>query len=225
MLRAELITIYHQLHKGRGTELFRESKQAQNKVRVERKKLHQAAKDEQHKKFFENVGNHIIEQNYQGKSVSFEPDTSHVIPERKALADLEFKNRDVDKVNDAELVKDRIHSLELRLALHYLNVPKTLQKRIRFDQPPADVASEKIIPLKSDSGLECPACLGRSNMHTRAKKYIYARKDILQRHFRTHKLPRIFPKGRECDYPGCDAVLRFLPQYMFHQGEVHKIFL
>jgi hypothetical protein len=64
MLRAELIALHHQLHKSRGTELFREFMKAQKKVRAERKKLHKAAKDEQHKKFFENVGNHIIEQNY-----------------------------------------------------------------------------------------------------------------------------------------------------------------
>lgn len=44
------------------------------------------------------------------------------------LADLEFKNRDVDKASDEELLEDRIRSLELRLTLHRLNVPPALQK-------------------------------------------------------------------------------------------------
>ena len=47
---------------------------------------------------------------------------SHVLPEQKMLADLEFKNRDVDNVSHEELLEDRIRSLELRLALHRLNV-------------------------------------------------------------------------------------------------------
>ncbi|KAN0073509.1 FluG domain protein [Elaphomyces granulatus] len=80
---------------------------------------------------FDNIGNHIIEQNYQGKPLKFEPDVSHVVPERKALTDLETC------IDDVESVEDRIQSLELRLALHSLNVPKTLQKRIWFNNPPA----------------------------------------------------------------------------------------
>jgi hypothetical protein len=126
MLRAELIALHHQLRNGRGTDLYREFQRASNKVRSERKKLYRAAKNQEHTDFFENVGDHIIEQNYQGSPIRFEPDVSHVVPERKALADLEFKNRDVDKINDAELVEDRIRSLELRLALHNLDVPRAL---------------------------------------------------------------------------------------------------
>ncbi|KAH3182751.1 hypothetical protein KXV92_007200, partial [Aspergillus fumigatus] len=127
-----------------------------NKVRSERKKLYRAAKNQEHTEFFENVGNHIIEQNYQGNPISFEPDVSHVVPERKALADLEFKNRDVDKINDAELVEDRIRSLELRLALHNLDVPRALQRRVRFDGPSVDVIAEFPASPKSETGLECP---------------------------------------------------------------------
>jgi Protein of unknown function (DUF3435) len=162
--------------------------------------------------FFENVGNHIIEQNYQGKPIEFEPDVSHVVPERKALTDLEFKNRDVDKIDDAELVEDRIQSLELRLALHSLNVPKALQKRIQFNNPLADKPPKDIMLKESENILKCPVCLGRSNIHPAAKGYTYARKDTLQRHFETHKLPKIFSEGRECDYPGCEMVLHSLPQ-------------
>ncbi|CRL23492.1 Protein of unknown function DUF3435 [Penicillium camemberti] len=83
--------------------------------------------------FFEHVGNHIIDQNYQGIPVEFEPDISHIQPERKVLADLEFKNRDVDTVDDAEPVEDRIRSLELRLELHQRNIPKPLRKRVKFE--------------------------------------------------------------------------------------------
>ncbi|KAB8256789.1 hypothetical protein BDV32DRAFT_152942 [Aspergillus pseudonomiae] len=207
-LRGQLISMYHQLHKGRETDLYRSFKEAQNRVRAKRKKLHQSAKDEQYSQFFESIGNRIIEHNYQGEPIKFEYDTSHVVPERRALAELEFKNRDVDNINDAELVEDRIRSLELRIALHQLDVPIALQKRIRFDQPPAARVSENTPPSPlSYSGLECPVCLGRSGIHARAKAYQYARKDTLQRHFTTHKLPAKFPKGRTCDYPGCDVVL------------------
>ncbi|KAH2091648.1 hypothetical protein KXX03_000176 [Aspergillus fumigatus] len=120
-----------------------EFQKAKHKVRAERKKLHKAAKEKQYEEFFEGVENHIIEGNYQGQPITFEPDTSHVVPERRALADLEFKNRDVDKVNDAELVEDRIQSLEMRLALHNLDLPRVLQKRIRFDEASADLVAEK----------------------------------------------------------------------------------
>ena len=46
------------------------------------------------------------------------------------LVDLEFKNRDMDKVSNEELLEDHIHSLELHLNLHCLNVPPVLQKQI-----------------------------------------------------------------------------------------------
>ena len=65
--------------------------------------------------------------------MKFEPDTSHIQPERKELADIEFKNRDVDTIEDAELIKDKIRSLELRLRLHRLHVPKALRKRVTFE--------------------------------------------------------------------------------------------
>lgn len=79
-------------------------------------------------------------------------------------------------------------------------------------------------PLKSESGLECPVCLGGPG-HPRAKAYTYARKDTLQRHFATHKLRQNFPEGRKCDYPGCDMVLYSLPKYKLHQNKVHNITL
>lgn len=159
-LRHGLIAQYHQLHKARGTALYSEFERAQRQVRARRKKLHKAAKDEQHGNFFEHVGNRIVEGNYNGQPLTFEPDISHVVPERKALADLEFKNRDVDKISDAELLEDRIRSLEMRLALYQLEVPKTLQKCINFREPSPEIAtcpeiSDSLL-LKSKSGLEYP---------------------------------------------------------------------
>jgi ABC-type transporter MlaC component len=61
-------------------------------VRAERKKLYKIAKDEQHRNFFKHVRNRIIEGNYQGKLLTFKPNISHIVPERKALTNLKFKN-------------------------------------------------------------------------------------------------------------------------------------
>ncbi|KAH3307662.1 hypothetical protein KXV87_007711 [Aspergillus fumigatus] len=228
-LRRDLIAQYHQLHRARGTVLYSEFERAQRQVRARRKKLHKAAKDQQHDNFFKNVGNRIVEGNYQGKPLTFEPDISHVVPERKALADLEFKNRDVDKISDSELLEDRIRSLEMRLALYGLEVPKALQKRITFREPPPKTAScpeiSDTLPLESKSGLECPVCLGRPGLHSRARRYTYARKDTLQRHFETHNLKQKFPKGRLCDYPGCEELFYTLSKYKLHLHMVHKISL
>lgn len=225
-LRAQLIAIHHQIQKGKPTNLYREFIKAGNRVRAHKKKLLRSAEEAQRKEFFGAVGNVIIEQNYQGKPIQFDPDTSHILPERKMLADLEFKNRDVDKVSDEELLEDRIHSLELRLTLHHLNVPPALQKRIRFDAPSSSILSTCTGPFESKTGLECPVCLGRSDHHhERARMYQYARKDTLQKHFGTHKLPSNFPKGRPCDCPGCEYVFYSLPRYKFHLINVHKIAL
>lgn len=224
-LRAQLITIYHQIQKGKLTDLYGEFIKAGNRVRAHKKKLLRSAEEAQRKEFFGTVGNVIIEQNYQGKAIQFNPDTSHVLPERKMLADLEFKNRDVDKVSDEELLEDRVRSLELRLTLHRLNVPPALQKRIRFEGPSPGLLSTCTGPFVSKTGLECPVCLGCSDQHERARMYQYARKNALQKHFGTHKLPSTFPEGRPCDCPGCEDVLYSLPRYKFHLVNVHKIAL
>lgn len=53
---------------------------------------------------------------------------------------------------------------------------------------------------KSDYGLECPICLGCSDLDLAARKYSYPRKDELLRHFKTHQVPPFFAKaGRPCD--------------------------
>ncbi|KAJ5892479.1 hypothetical protein N7504_009170 [Penicillium tannophilum] len=202
ILRHELIAEYHQLTKARKADPARYDRyrRLQNQVRAKLKKLHTDAKEQMYR------------------------DTSHIQPKRKVLADLEFKNRDVNTVDDAELVEDRIRSLELRLELHQRNIPKPLRKRVKFgtttkkpDRPP--------FMTKSSTGLECPVCLGCTSIHQSARQFAYARKDVLQKHFKTHKLPRIFPKGRQCDIPGCVDFLFTLPQYMLHQAECHKIIL
>jgi hypothetical protein len=86
------------------------------------------------------------------------------------------------------MVEDQICSLELRLALHNLDIPRALQRRVRFNGTSADMIAKNPTSLKSESGLECPVCLGRANIHPRAKMYTYARKDTLLRHFATYKL-------------------------------------
>ncbi|KAJ5449485.1 uncharacterized protein N7458_005934 [Penicillium daleae] len=226
-IRSDLIAEFHQLNKARCADpgRYNANRNLQNKVKARRKKIHDEAKEKVRAEFFENIGNHIIDQNYQGNPMKFEPDMSHIQPERKELADLEFKNRDVDTVDDAELIEDRIRSLELRLRLHGLHVPKALRKRVRFESMPLIKSEPQSFPWKSATGLECPACLGVPHTHPVAKQFEYSRKDALQRHFRTHRLPKTFPKGRQCDIPSCSEVLFTLPQYMLHQAECHNILL
>lgn len=226
-LRNDLIAEFHQLNKARCADARRYNVYLilQRKVKARRKKIHDEAKESVRNEFFENIGNHIIDQNYQGNPVEFEPDTSHIQPERKELADLEFKNRDVDTIDDTELIEDRIRSLDLRLRLHRLHVPKALRKRVTFESTPHIKSEPQCFPWKSTTGLECPVCLGVTNTHPAAKQFKYSRKDTLQRHFRTHRLPQRFPKGRHCDIPSCPDVLFTRPQYMLHQADCHKIFL
>ncbi|KAH8688703.1 hypothetical protein BGW36DRAFT_434002 [Talaromyces proteolyticus] len=119
-------------------------------ARSERKRRYKAAEVEQHKSLFDIIRNQIIEGNYEGKPVTFEPDTSHVLPERRALTDLEFKNRDVDKVSYDELLEDRIRSLEMRLALYHLEVLRKLQERIRFNKPPPQKTEDDPISMESE---------------------------------------------------------------------------
>lgn len=120
--------------------------------------------------------------------MKFEPDASHTTG-KKELAELEFKNRDVDNIDDAELIEDRIRSLEFRLRLHRLHVPKSLRKRVKFESTPTIKSEPQPFPMKSVTGLECPVCLGVTDIHPTAKQFGYSRKDGLQKHFRTHKLP------------------------------------
>lgn len=73
----------------------------------------------------------------------FTLDLSHIQPKRKDLADLEFKNRDIDNLDHVILIKDRIRSLELRLQLENLYIPQWLYKKINFSKAERKIASVK----------------------------------------------------------------------------------
>ncbi|KAJ5284914.1 hypothetical protein N7524_000220 [Penicillium chrysogenum] len=135
-LRITLIAEFRHLQKAREANDARWHKytRLQNKIWARQRKLYRKAKKTARDEFFQNIRNQIIERNHQGNPIIFTPDTSHIQPERRALSRLEFKNRDVDTLSDAELLEDRIQSLELRLKLHSLHVPRTLKKRIKFGQ-------------------------------------------------------------------------------------------
>lgn len=142
-LRADLILEYSKLKtaKESGDQRSGELKKLQNKIKSRRKKLFDSAKSKARAEFFRQVGNHIIENNHLGKQVKFTPDTSRIQPERITLANLEFKNRDADKIDGEELLEDRIRSLELRLELHRLLVPSGLKAHIRFSGTASDDTS------------------------------------------------------------------------------------
>ena len=128
LLRVQLISKYHQLYKNRKTDLYKNFKKAQNKVRTEKKKFYISAKDKQYNKFFENIGNQIIENNYQNKPIKFESDIFYIVPEKRIFAEFKFKNRDINNINNTDLVEDRVCFLELRLAFYQFQVPIVLQK-------------------------------------------------------------------------------------------------
>lgn len=76
----------------------------QNRIKSRRKKLCDSAKSDARANFFRQIGNRIIESNHLGEQIKFTPNDSRIQPERITLANLEFKNRDVDKINEAELI-------------------------------------------------------------------------------------------------------------------------
>ncbi|OJJ82561.1 uncharacterized protein ASPGLDRAFT_1496032 [Aspergillus glaucus CBS 516.65] len=145
------------------------------------------------------------------------------------LADLEFKNRDADTIDDKEFLEDRIRSLELRLELHKLHVPQPMKRLIKFGKAGAKAKKNvnQDYPMESKTGLECPVCLGREDLHPQAKQYRFSRKDTLRRHFdNTHKLQTFFKSpGRPCDWPGYSFACVSLPGYMNHLAKSHKVLL
>ncbi|KAJ5928363.1 FluG domain protein [Penicillium verhagenii] len=222
----ELISEFHKLNKAEEASdpRFRELKRLQQEIRTRRKKLVRQAQKAARKEFFDSIGNQIIEQNHHGTPITFTPDVSHIQPERIALAELEFKNRDVDTIDDTELIEDRIRSLELRLKLNSLHMPKALKNRVVFKDGLKGELKEVVVPTESSSGLECPVCLGSTGLDPNARRYKYSRKDVLQAHFKTHRLPFIFEKrGRKCDWPGCPEVFFTLARYKLHLANIHKI--
>lgn len=95
-------------------------------------------------------------------------------------------------------------------------MPRALKKKIRFGNATRKLANLKKEEseenkggyLESGSGLECPICLGRSDLEPAVREYRYSRKDSLLRHFNSHMLPWSFgSSGRPCDIPGCVDVM------------------
>ncbi|OGE55433.1 hypothetical protein PENARI_c004G04263 [Penicillium arizonense] len=162
LLRRALIKDFGQLEKARkfGESRYRELRRLQEAIRTHRKRLFNAAKKRNRDHFFDNIGNRIIEANHQGNPIKFNPDLSHIQPERKYLADLEFKNRDTDNLDRATLIEDRIRSLELRLQLEKLHIPQGLHRKIDFskmERKIADVKEEDAKQANSTEGFSGPA--------------------------------------------------------------------
>lgn len=228
-LRADLIMEHGRLQVARklGDERSSELQKLQNKIKSRRKKLCDSAKSETRSEFFRQIGNRIIESNHLGEQINFTPDDSHIQPERIALAKLEFQNRDVDKINDALLIQDRIKSLDLRLELSRLHVPRGLKAHIRFNETNIKVASrEGSEETQPEQILQCPVCLARPDLLLVAKEFRYSPKDALQTHFRAHKLPMFFDNpGRQCDIPGCAHAFPSLNGYKLHLSKHHRICL
>ncbi|PYH99453.1 FluG domain protein [Aspergillus ellipticus CBS 707.79] len=218
-LRRDIISKYHQIQKAKDSEQFQQLKHLQRQVRATRKRLSTQTMKVRYTEFFHTVGNQIIDHNFRGEPLKFEFNQNQVIPERTTIAQLEFKNRNADTVDDTELLEDRIKSLELRLQLHRLEIPKQLHTRISIDT----AVSAELQAVAVTASLMCPVCLGRTSLHPRARTYQYARKDTLQKHFATHNLSRSFFSGRSCDIPDCNKSLHSLTQYKHHQATEHGI--
>ncbi|KAJ5090353.1 hypothetical protein N7532_009037 [Penicillium argentinense] len=228
LTRKSLISLAtHAIRRLRSKEL----QKLQNKIKSRRKKLCDSAKRERRAGFFREIGNRITGSNHQGEQITFTPDDSRIQPERIELANLEFQNRDADKIDGILLIEDRIRSLELRLQLHKLHVPRGLKAHVQFNEATVKVASDDETEESEDSKpkliLQCPVCLARTeDLIPVARNYHYARKDALQQHFATHKLPMFFETpGRRCDIPGCSFIFPSLKGYKLHLSKQHNIFL
>lgn len=92
MFRDDLIAEYGKISNVRDMALLQEYRRRYNKVRSTREKLLKQKMKEVYHEFFDTVGDTIIEKNYQGEAINFEPDASSILPERKALAAIEFQN-------------------------------------------------------------------------------------------------------------------------------------
>ncbi|EEQ84735.2 FluG domain-containing protein [Blastomyces dermatitidis ER-3] len=110
-----------------------------------------------------------------------------------ALAALDFKNRDVSIVPDEECVEDRMLSLELRLALNRLTVPRHLARRVKPEVPAQDILSD--FPTQAPTSLECPECLG-DDRYPEAREFSYC--NIITTMLRRHQFIWIM-KGIEAE--------------------------
>lgn len=252
-LRRALIEEYGQLKiaKDAEDERHREFISLQNSIKSQRKRDSDKMLYSVREQFFKEVGDRIIQANLEGKPIEYKPDTSQIQPERIALANVEFQNRDCDQVEDDELVEERIRSLEMRLEMITTVIPSALKHHIHHQVSPRTKSTES--KLAGDKGLnggqsilfttfkaaservskhinpvqvlQCPECLRNPILYKAARNYVFARKDTLQRHFETHKLPHFFQPPRQCGVPGCVASFPSLVGYKRHLGDNHSIYL
>ncbi|OJD09731.1 hypothetical protein AJ78_08955 [Emergomyces pasteurianus Ep9510] len=169
----------------------------------------------------EQAHNTIIENNYHKRATTFESNASSVLPERKALTALEFKNWDVSAVLDKQLVEDCIQSLELRLALDRLAVSQHLTRTPKSEHLTQSDYSDFLI--QTSTGMECPECLGDVKRYSEARKFCYSSKYALQNHLKSQHIRYIdFFKTVLCDYSGCKALLLSLIKYYHHVTMIHS---
>ncbi|KAI9037217.1 uncharacterized protein KD926_000723 [Aspergillus affinis] len=155
---------------------FAESAVLLAKLKWQRQKARASMLQEARVNFFRQIGNQIIEKNRLGEKVFYEPDTSRIQPERLQLAELEFKNRDVDQIDPDDLAEDRIRSLELRLQLIQIYSPmkastvKAIQRQNELKEQREEKQKRREVKEDSSEVLQCPICLGGGD--TKAQKYI-----------------------------------------------------
>ncbi|KAL2360537.1 hypothetical protein RJZ56_006600 [Blastomyces dermatitidis] len=185
--RDALITGYGTLSKIKDMTILQDYRQRCNKVRTTRRLLLKETGDKAYQDHFDNIGDIIIEMNYSGE----------------ALVAIEFQNRDVNTVPDEELMEDRIKSLDLRLTLSRLTIPRHLASR------PKALAEDILSNDKwSPSGLECPLCLNHDSFHPQAQQFSYCNKYVLRGHKeKTHLQHMDFSKAIRCSYLDCGKLL------------------
>jgi len=83
-LRRDIIAKYQKICRSKGTSENNEYEDVKRKIHALRKKLEKSGFHQMYEEYFNNVGNTIIEANYQGNPVSFDPNLS-TLPENRAL--------------------------------------------------------------------------------------------------------------------------------------------
>ncbi|OJD22769.1 hypothetical protein ACJ73_05881 [Blastomyces percursus] len=195
--RDALIAEYGTLSKIKDMTILQDYRQRCNKIRTTRRRLLKETGDKAYKDHFENIGDIIIEMNYSGEGCPYDPDTSSILPERKALAAIEFKNRDVNTVRRA-------------CGRHLASRPKALAEEI--------LSNDKWSPC----GLECPLCLNNDSFHPQAQQFSHCNKYVLKRLVeKTHLQHVDFSKAIRCSYLDCGKLLTSAEQSLCHFTTAH----
>ncbi|GBF64107.1 hypothetical protein TMEN_6779 [Trichophyton mentagrophytes] len=223
--RDDLIAEYSMISKVTNNEKRQYYRKLYSNSRSTLQKLHKKAATDTYKAYFANIGNVIIEKNYHGETISFDPNTSSILPERRDLAAVKYKNRDASNVTDEEMVEDHIRSLEVRRILSrsamppYLTSTPSLTSSSKVKPPPNRVTgleSEQLI------GFECPECLGYFNNHPSVRKFRFATPYSLRDHFTIQHLERMdFTKPIPCGFPSYGSLLNSKINYCSHTTKVH----